>query len=111
MTEVGGSTINFLDLKFLIVNKRHKFDKKYNIVILLLLLSPICGTSFHAVSRKYSAYFAMIHTLISLPLDESCFQIERNTIKYVAHENNIRIDVEEVKHQKSNCSNKWGRTS
>ncbi|KAI5632973.1 GIY-YIG catalytic domain-containing protein [Phthorimaea operculella] len=82
--EIGGKSINFLDLTIDIQENHHiyKIYRKptYSDNI-------IHATSRHPDSHKHAAFHAFIHRLVKVPMSKDDFQEELNTIKQIARNN------------------------
>ncbi|KAI5636419.1 hypothetical protein NE865_10839 [Phthorimaea operculella] len=82
--EIGGKSINFLDLTIDIQENHHiyKIYRKptYSDNI-------IHATSRHLDSHKHAAFHAFIHRLVKVPMSKDDFQEELNTIKQIARNN------------------------
>jgi hypothetical protein len=89
--EVGGTSINYLDLT---ISKRdgcHEFeiyrkDTSTDIVVY--------GSSFCPVAHKIAAFNSFIHRLTHIPLSQSAFKKELMIIKYLAKVNEVNVDIE-----------------
>ena len=78
--EVGGSSINFLDLTISNRDGVHEFaiyrkDTSTDITV--------HGRSFCPVAHKFAAFNSFIHRLTSIPLGQPAFQKELSTIKHL----------------------------
>ena len=89
--EIGGSTINFLDINITVNNHKHVFQIFRKPTHTDLVIN---GSSYHPPSHKHSAILSMIHRMISLPLLPDAIAKETNLIKYIADVNNVDIDVD-----------------
>jgi len=96
--EVGGHTINFLDLTISILNQQHSFK---------IFRKPTCtditilNSSFHHPAHKNAAFMSMIHRLLTIPLSRQDFSNEVNTIKYLAYKNDVTLDIDDLIRKKS----------
>lgn len=70
------NSLNFLDLTI----QKYKNQFKYKITGNLQLLTTIHADSFHPYTQKTAAYNALIHRLLTIPLEPQDFQDELNTI-------------------------------
>lgn len=92
--EIGGQSINFLDLNINInKNRKLQFDiyRKPTATN-----ATIYGKSFHPYNHKNAAYLVMMHRLVSIPLSKKNFEKETETIKCIAKNKNIQFDVEKI---------------
>ena len=78
--EIGGSTINFLDINISVKNHKHisEIFRKPTHTDLV-----IDGSSYHPPSHKHSAILSMIHRMISRPLLPDAIAKETNLIRYI----------------------------
>lgn len=82
--ELGGKSINFLDLNIDITTNTHIF-KIYRKPTTTDTVIPSC--SQHPIAHKHAAFHSMVHRLTSIPQSKHNFQAELNTIKYIASNN------------------------
>jgi len=91
--EIGGNSINFLDLTISIQDDHHSFD---------IYLKPtytditIHGSSYCPPAHKFAAYYFMTNRLLSVPLSPVALNTEVNTIKCIANNNNIRLNIDNI---------------
>jgi len=99
--EIGGQSLNFLDLTISIHENRHSFS---------IFRKPtatdqtIHNPSFHNPADKRAAFSSLIHGLLSVPLSASAFLEEVNIIKRLAFVNGIKIDVDQLIRKKIDAS-------
>ena len=76
--------MNFLDLTITKTDNRHTFNiyRKPTIT-----LTVIHNTSNHPTQQKHAASYSMVNRLLNVPLNQTDYNTEANTIKYVAQEN------------------------
>jgi hypothetical protein len=88
--EVGGKTINFLDLNISILDHSLKFD-----VFRKPTFSDniIHASSQHHISHKMSVFHSLIHRLVNIPLSVSNFNKELDIIKLLASNNGYNVKV------------------
>ena len=60
----------------------------------------IDGSSFHPPNHKHAAIHTMIHRMVSVPLSPTAFQKEKDTIKLIAKNNSIRVDIDSIVRKK-----------
>ena len=79
-TEDDNST-NFLDLTITKTDNRHTFNiyRKPTTTV-----TVIHNTSNHPTQHKHAAYHSMVNRLLSVPLNQTDYNTEVNTIKYIA---------------------------
>jgi hypothetical protein len=95
--EVGGSTVNFLDLtisekdgliEFGIYRKNTATDV------------TVHGSSFCPMAHKVAAFNSLIHRLTHIPLCRSAFQKELMTVKHLAKVNDVQVDIDRMLRRK-----------
>ena len=88
--EMGGESINFLDLTIRNKDGTHAFSvyRKSTVTD-----SIIDGRSFCPWPHKLAALECYIHGLVSIPMGREDFEAEANRIEYLANVNHIRIYV------------------
>jgi hypothetical protein len=91
--EVGGSSINFLDLTISLKNGRHTFEIFRKPTHTDIVIS---GSSFHPPAHRHAAFLAMIHRLISVPLSPPSFKKEVAIIKHLASVNEVQINIDDL---------------
>lgn len=91
--EVGGNSINFLDLSITLFEGKHEFE---------IFRKPtytditIDGSSYCPPSHKHAAFLHMIHRLVSIPLKPEAFQKEVDTIKLIAETNHVKLNIDKI---------------
>ena len=91
--EIGDKQINFLDLSISLNNNKHHFD---------IFRKPTCtditihGSSYAPPAHKFAAYYTMINRLLHTPLSHSAFRNEVNTIKLIAQNNQINLNIDNL---------------
>ena len=95
--EVGGSSINFLDLTISARDGIHEFgifrkDTATNVLV--------HGASFCPVAHKIAAFNSYVHRLTHIPLSQSAFNNELNIIKYLSEVNQVDVDVHRMVQKK-----------
>ena len=91
--EIGGTSINFLDLTISLKNHKHVFEVFRKPTHTDLIID---GGSYHPPSHKHAAILSLIHRLVSLPLLPGAIAKETSIIKCIARLNNIDIDVDKL---------------
>ena len=95
--EVGGKSINFLDFSINLHEGKHTFG---------IFRKPtysgitIDGYSYCPPSHKHAAFLSMIHRAVSTPLAPEAFKKEVDTIKLIAENNHVKLDVDKIIHKK-----------
>jgi len=89
--EVGGSSINFLDLTVSARDGVHDFaiyrkDTSTDVLV--------HGSSFCPIAHRMAAFNSLVHRLIDIPLNQNAFNRELMIIKYLARVNEVRVDVD-----------------
>lgn len=89
--EIGGNSLNFLDLTITITEGRFDFGiyRKPTSTDLM-----IHGTSFCPLTHKIAGLNSMIHRLATVPLSDEAFMREVSTIKHIASKNCIMVDID-----------------
>jgi hypothetical protein len=82
--------INYLDLTISNLNNKHNF-KIYRKSTYSDLVIP--ASSNHPHSQKMAAFNTMIHRLHQVPLSRENFEIELNTIRYIAQTNGYNPNI------------------
>ncbi|KAI5646580.1 protein tyrosine kinase domain-containing protein [Phthorimaea operculella] len=82
--ELGGETINFLDLTISIKENAHQY-KIYRKAT--YSDNIIHATSRHPDNHKHAAFHAFIHRLVKVPMNDGDFRQELDTIKQIARNN------------------------
>ena len=79
--EIGGKSINFLDLSISLVNDHHEFNihRKNTCTDI-----SIHATSYCPPSYRIANFNSLIHRLITIPLSPRAFREELETIEYIA---------------------------
>ncbi|KAI5631461.1 reverse transcriptase (RNA-dependent DNA polymerase) domain-containing protein [Phthorimaea operculella] len=85
--ELGGETINFLDLTISIKEKAHQY-KIYRKAT--YSDNIIHATSRHPDNHKHAAFHAFIHRLVKVPMNDEDFRQELDTIKQIARNNGYK---------------------
>ena len=95
--EVGGNTINFLDLSIKLNAGKHEFSiyRKPTYTDI-----TIDGSSYAPPPHKHAAFHSMIHRLVSTPLTPDAFHKEMDTIKHIAETNHVKLDIDKLVHKK-----------
>ena len=95
--EIGGSSINFLDLNISNRDGNHDFTifRKHTATDTL-----IHGSSFCPFSHKMAAFNSYIHRLTSIPLSQPAFNKELATIKHLAFVNGVNLDIDRMVQKK-----------
>ena len=102
--EVGGSSINYLDLTISLTPHSHSHQLHPQFAIYRKPSNTgifINGLSFHHISHKLSAFLFLINRLLSIPLSKLDFEKEKQCISDLARKNNIPIDVNKTINRKS----------
>lgn len=85
--EVGGKSLNFLDLKISIVEGKLEFGiyrkPGYTDVV-------IPSNSFHSYQHKMSAFHALVNRLLNIPLSKKEYRKELDTILQIANNNGYK---------------------
>jgi hypothetical protein len=95
--EVGGKSINFLDLSITIHEGKHEFEvfRKPTYTDI-----AIDGSSYCHTSHKHAGFLSMIHRLVSIPLTPKAFKREVDTIKLIAENNHVKLNIDKMIHKK-----------
>ena len=101
--EVGSLSINYLDTTITLfpspqspsLSLSFELYRKHSFTNVL-----ISGSSFHPHVHQRAGILAMIHRLLSTPLSSVNFQHELSIVEYVAHFNNLNLDVKKIVYRK-----------
>jgi hypothetical protein len=86
--EIGGSSINFLDLSITPRNGSHQR--------LTLIFSDKWFVISYPSPYKHTPFYSMIHRLVSIPLSPSHPRKKLDTIIHKAKTNDIKSDIEKL---------------
>ena len=91
--EVGGLTLNFLDLTIRLTEEGHTFCiyRKTTVTD-----SYVNGSSFYPWPHKLAAFNWLIHRLVSIPMCRQDFEQETSTLEYLAKVNHIHVDLKRM---------------
>ena len=110
-TEVNNS-MNFLDLTISNIDNRHTFNIYRNPTT---TVTVILNTSNHPTQHKHVAFHSMDNRLLNVPLNQTDYNTEVNTIKYIAQQNDydpqlIESLIKNTKRRKLQTNKKETRT-
>ena len=97
--ELGGASINYLDLRISLVTSSATNTLAFDFDIYRKPTNTgqtIHGDSLHHCKHKTAAYTAMAQRLASLPLSPKNIKKEISTISAIAQSNGIKINVSEI---------------
>ena len=91
--EIGGLTINFLDLTIRVTEESHTFCiyRKTTATD-----SYVNGSSFCPWPYKLVAFNWLIHRLVSIPMGRSDFEEEIATLEHLAEVNRVNLDLKRM---------------
>ena len=93
--EVGGDSINLLDLGICISNGHHHFG----IFIKETVTDTLIDGSYWPMAHKLAAFNPYVHRLSQIPMNPLEFDKEKSILKDLALINNVQINVERMIHK------------